>query len=285
MEFSVRKDGLASFSDLDKRFGVRNFVTYDNKIWGNMVDVFTMSDLEKQRILKNDQKIARLLRANTACIMTTPPEDTFIDLTSESLETIRMGNPVAHTSSDDIPFYPVRANAVILTVPNVEIVAAPADCVILVMKQTAWDGMIVMHIGSSQVLQNLAHKVLTYFSAAYPCVNIGTFEVFAFPYLCPRHYIMNGDKAKMLRDFDPEIDKYFIPTELGSNDGFAFWDYSKDKLQKEWGIQEFYESGVCTWEMAEKGNLFSHRYASRKQKAKGTREGRFNVAVSMAVRD
>lgn len=287
-DFIIDKNGLGSFPILETQFGVKNVATVDNSVWGNMNPYYADGEDDKKRIEKNDRKITEMLGAEAVFEMTTPIEDTFIDLTKETIQLLRYKNRKYNSQVEELVFFPLRANAVILTERNIELVAAPADCAIAVCAHPVWKGVIVIHVGGPQVIESLPEKVLTYFSCMYRDVDMKQFQVFVFPYVCSKHYMLDEKDVAEFPKFVPDFGKYLEDDGTGKKRCFAFNRLFRDGLQEKFGIENITETGLCTYEEALEGRLFSHQLADELEEKEGKESeavkkarGNFNVAVAM----
>ncbi len=266
--------------------------TYEGKIWGNMNPFFSTSDKEKDIIKSNDHKLSDYLETKTAFVLTTPPEDTLMNLNIETFSSLSLRNK---PDDSGYKYIPLRANAIIaetiLDNPY-EIIFAPADCAILVIKPLDTNVTIAIHIGSPQTLQGIHLKALKLAKALYPKISWENIESYVTPYICKTHYTISEDSYNLfLKTFRNQqlLAKYTKETThplfKGKRYNIDFMGIVKSELEMQFGITNILESGLCTYEEAEKGNLFSHELAQEmEQKEDNTHtpnkyKGAFNVAV------
>ena len=268
-EFTIRDDGLAFFPELEDSFGVPNAVTYDNDLWGNMNPYHSLSEEDKLRIAKNDRIIAKQMGVDHIMPLTTPPEDTFMHLERDSYEYLRL---MSAKKNDPFTETLLKANAVVVddSIERAfELVIAPADCATLLFVHPEWDGFIFMHVGSPQVIQKLDLKVLSYAQAAYPEMDMSKMKVFVSPYICMDHYSIAPDKFRKEKGDDPlkQAEIIFGKGNVKAGDHGVyrgqriyvnFMATLKNRLKEIFGISDFVESGICNYESAQEGKLFSN---------------------------
>ncbi|MBU0709053.1 laccase domain-containing protein [Patescibacteria group bacterium] len=273
-----QKTGLGSFPELEDKFGVRNYVTYSNNVWGNMNPFFADSREVRDEIAKKDKQIADLLKTKFVGVMTTPPEGTIIQL-SERMRWYL--NYTAKPDDQGYKFVPLEANAVVLTAREAEVVFAPRDCAVMLFVHKNWPGVLCLHLGAPQVIQGLHEHALLFFRGLFPDINVSEFSVFITPYLCSEHYCLNEERADKYVSCIPGIDSYFksVKSDTERNISFNFMGFVQDDLRKKWGICKYVESGMCTYEEASKGNLFS--YTLSKEDEVKYPHGAFNVAIGL----
>lgn len=275
-----KKTGLGHFPKLQNEFGVLNYVTYDNKIWGNLNPKFTKNEKEIKQIESKDRQLADLLGCKFIGAITTPPEPTIIDLDKKTYQYLDFANK---PDKKGYKFVLVHANTIVLTVPKIELVFAPRDCPVLIFVQNGWDGIICMHLGAPQIVQDLHNKTLLFFQALYPEVDISKFEVFITPYISSKNYKISKEKYKLYGDVFPKAKKFLYQRDNGQNEQkdytFDFAELIKKDLKEEWGITQIFESEICTYESAKKGNLFSRTLT--KENEKKFLLGAFNVVISI----
>jgi copper oxidase (laccase) domain-containing protein len=273
--FSIdNKTGLGSFSTLREKLGVANFVTYEGGIWGNMNARFARDKEEHSEIEAKERRLADLIGSKTIFVATTPQEGTLLNLDKV------MGDYLYFVyEPDDVGyrFIPIRANGAILTAPQAGLLFAPADCPIFIFAQEGWDGVVCVHLGSPGVVQGLHNKALLYFQGLFPEVKISQFQIYITPHICPAHYSLKQEKYAAFKRICPAIGEFSSPLG-GGRHSLDFVGLAKKDLEKHWGITSFNETGLCTYEEAKAGNLFS--YTLRKEDENIPR-GSFDVAVSL----
>ncbi|HRI05535.1 MAG TPA: laccase domain-containing protein [Candidatus Dojkabacteria bacterium] len=282
---TISDNGLLTHSFIDS--DIKIVTTYDGKLWGNMNPYYTTLDEEKDQIKKNDHRLSDILGTKTAFVLTTPPEDTIINLSRESFYSLDLRNK---EDEGGYKYIPIRANAIIaerIESNPYEIIFAPADCAILTMKPRGVDIVIAIHIGSPQMLQGIHIKSLNTAKSLYPNINWNNLEVYVTPYICKNHYTISEDTYKLFRNHFRNQDLLTQYTEETVNPNFEgkryridFINIVKTELREHFGISEVVESGFCTYEESLKGNLFSHEL-SQENENDNKYKGAFNVAIKV----
>lgn len=269
--------GLASFTDLDQKFGITNKITYDNRRWGNMNDYFTDSDTGKELIREKDQQLASLVGAKNVAIMSTPPEGTFLHYDNPLHQSLQLGVEPDHQG---YKFYLLRANGVILDVPDIEVLFAPRDCTIMAIVHPAWSGVGLLHLGAPQTIQGVHRHFFTYLNA----LNLFPMDeatVFFTPYICPKHYLINKDRYQTYKQINPNFVNFCHRLDPVQDElyGYDFVGQAKNDLSTHWRISAFIESNVCNYESAQQGNLYS--YTLTKQEKETYPPAGFNAAFKL----
>jgi len=248
--------GLAHFTELHQ-LGVRNVVTYDNAVWGNMNDGFVESSAEKNRIAENDVELARHLEVERVLASKTPVDATITHI-DEATTAYLLRDELFTDQAFRLAL--IHANAIILTEPGVSIVFAPRDCAIVSFVHPRWHGTLLVHIGAHMLMQNLhIHAVGALQSAAG--IELSELTGFITPYICAEHYSIDKAAHQRFIDSHQGIENFVQPFDTGgaTRYGFDFVGYMKDSLQRAFGINTWVESGICTYESAQHGALFSKR--------------------------
>ncbi|MCA9397922.1 laccase domain-containing protein [candidate division WWE3 bacterium] len=270
------KTGLGHFKRLEEFFGVKNAVTFDSKRWGNMSPKYAINDNEKKEISGKDQVLATdYFDTDTLISVSTPLEPSLLHVTKETVKVLDYAN---QRSGDGFLEPIITANIVVLEVPDIEVVFAPADCAILYVVVNGFDGVLAMHIGAPQAVQDTHLKGVAFFRDILQG-DISMAEVFITPHICPRHYLLSAERREHYISISPKVIEYFASQEDDLY-GFDFISLVKEDLNTQFGITTFHESELCTFEEAQNGNLFSHRLSS--QQPDRYQEGRFNVAFSLS---
>lgn len=256
-EFVVdSKTGVAYFPALSEQ-GVQNGVTFDNASWGNMNDGFAGSELDKARIATNDMRLAQYLGVQKVLASRTPIDAgiTHVDPAT-----------AAYLLRDEL--FPeqqfrlalIHANAVILTAPDVEVVFAPRDCAIVSFVHPNWQGTLLVHIGAHMLMQNLhIHAVGALKSVAD--LRLSEVTGYVTPHICAKHYSIDEAAYERFLTYHPGVEKFLERSETGhtARYWFDFVEYMKESLESTFGLNKWVESGICTYESAQQGNLFSKR--------------------------
>lgn len=288
--FSINSNtGLGSFTDLDRKYNIKNYVTYDNSIWGNMNPLFEVSSKRALEIEENDRKLSEIVKVKTSFVLTTPPEDTLMIMNKNSLDYLEAIN-----KSDEYgyKYISIRTNGIIYEKSGLKdrigFIVAPADCAVFIIAHPDWKGLILMHIGFPQVLQQLHLKLLSLFQANYPQIDLSKAEIFITPYINKDNYSISENQfnivkeslsAKILKNYSEykshkvfECNRYFID----------FVGIALKEIKEHFNMSNYKVSNICTYEEASKGNLFSHELTQEKKHLEEEiKEGTFNVVVSV----
>lgn len=250
------KTGLGYFPALSEQ-GVRNAVTFDNAIWGNMNDGFSESEVDKKRIATNDAKLAHYLGVQHVLGSKTP-----IDATITHIDPATAAYLLRDELFPDQQFRLalIHANAIVLTVPDVAIVFAPRDCAIVSFVHPDWQGTLLVHVGAHMLMQNLhMHAV----GALKAVTEIQLSEVTGYitPYICPQHYSIDEAAYQRFLALHQGAEKFLEGVEIDDTTRyrFDFIGYMRASLEAAFGLNKWVESGICTYESAQQGNLFSKR--------------------------
>ena len=268
--------------------GLKNYFTYDNKIWGNMNPIYAKDAENKKRIEHNDKLLADYIGADKVYVMTAPPENTLINPSQEEHVYLQQYYKEKYIN--------IRTNSVIIprNLKNFHVVFAHSDCAIFVLVSKSQ--IVAMHIGAPQVLTGLHFDTLKLLNPE-PATSI---QAFVFPYICKKHYSIktkklmpilqgmqktNPPRARLIKK---HLGKRVIAESTGKNTKTEriYFDFIgltraeiKEFLKATYNTEvTFYETGLCTYEHATKyNNLFS--YTAKKQ---GEQEpGTFNVGFGV----
>jgi hypothetical protein len=283
MRNSYIENGLLRFDTLRKD-PLSIVTTYDNDIWGNMNPYFSTTENEKLKIKEKDQKICKILDCNTTFVLTTPPENTICNLNTASYKLLTEINKENEFGNK---FIPIRANALIFGKQKLRttFVVAPADCPIITITNKQREFIIIIHLGFPQYIQNL-HLDTTNLAAQYFDLE-SDLDIFITPYICSEHYIFREDKyIKSLEKLGSRLENY---SKKVSYDAYKEIGYCLDieKIIKEEILSRYtnatvHDTGICTYEEASKGHLFSHKYVTdQKQIGNDIAEGQFNVLITL----
>jgi len=267
--------------------GAKIAVTYDNAIWGNMNPYYSITEEDKKRIDRSDKKLSKFLGARRSYVFTTPPEDTFIDLTLETSNSLDLNYPV----DNEFQYIQIRANGAVVRRLNSSVgyIFAPADCPILLITFPKKQIFLLMHLGSIQVYQGLHLKLLEY-SRRY---NLDYLDacVFVSPYICKKHYTISEKKYLIYKDCprNKNVISRFLkkanhPIFEGNRYSFDFLGMAINEMKAHFKIRNVYDPNICTYEMTRKGKLFSYEYMQEleaENKPIENYKGCFNVVIKI----
>jgi hypothetical protein len=244
-DFVIDNDrGIGYFKSLWDDFKTPNLVTYDNQIWGNMSKFFSNTDDDIKRVESNNQKLKDILGIEYLLSMTTPLENTFIDINKSVLKSLFFEKDNKH--------FPIHCNAIIVTEKldlNIGVVVAPRDCAVVVLKSKKTAVSIVMHLGFPQVVQGLYKQVMLYFSSLLGREDLSDYRVYIYPYITPKNYKIRDEKVELL-------DKGLTNC-LDVDNGFDFVKVFSDHI-KSYRIEDIVKSGIDTYDAAKNGNMYSY---------------------------
>lgn len=280
------EEGVLKFEEL-KNDKLQIVTTYDNKIWGNMNPYFAKSEEEKGIISKNDARISELLNTQINFVLTTPPENTICNLNDSAYRYLVDTNSKKSVDPNLPKYINVRANSILI--PKKEektsIIIAPADCPVVVITDKKRSFVVVMHLGFPQYIQNLHFDTLE-LAKSYFNLN-QELDIFITPYICSEHYLISSENySRALKQVGFKLEKYSskIYSEIWKDDRFSIdlKNIIHEEISTRLPNSRIIETGVCTYEEAEKGNMFSHKYVTdQKQLGKEIPEGNFNVIVNI----
>lgn len=277
-------NGLLQFKSI-KNSELQIITTFDNSVWGNMNPYYSKTDEDKERINQNDKKLFQYVSAKKAFVFTTPPEDTFIHFEKSSYDYYLQFN------KDE--FINIRANAGIITKQKEKYsyIFAPSDCPILVLQGEDIESLLLIHLGAPQVMQKLHIKIINYFKSVNSIKDFSKFTAYLTPYICKSHYSISEEKYLKYKELLPEeiLEKYlkrdFNKIYQTERYYFDFVGLAKEQMRELFGLTNIIESKYCTYEEAEKGNLFSHELSQEKDESKDPEtdkyKGSYNVIVSI----
>lgn len=277
------EDGLLKFESL-RNDPLQIFTTYDNNIWGNMNPYFSTNENEKLSIKEKDQKICQILNCNTTFVLTTPVENTICNLNTPSYKLLTEINKEDEAGNK---FIPIRANSVIFEKQSnrTSFVVAPADCPVITITNKQREFVIIIHLGFPQYIQNLHSDTIALASNYFNLEK--DIEIFITPHICSKHYLIREDKyRKTLNKIGNKLEQYSekVFSEIYKEDCYSI-DINKiitEEILNRIPNAKTYQTGLCTYEEVEKGNLFSHKYITdQKQLSNVLTEGQFNVVVSI----
>jgi hypothetical protein len=258
--------GIGYFKSLQEDLNTPNLVTYDNKKWGNMNPYFAKDDEERKEIEDKDKKIREMLGIKRSLAMTTPPENTFIEINNSVLKTLFIEDKIS---------IPIRANAVVVSEEldnNYGVVMAPKDCATVVMKSKNSNITAILHIGAPQIMQGLHKQVIRYLETLVS--NLSKYSVYIFPHISAKNYKLSDEKLKIL---DEDLRKY-----LSEDNSFDFIAVFKDYLTETTGISQIVESNIDSYEAAKNGNMYSHTLEKElEEKDKSFEKGAHNVVIKI----
>lgn len=268
--------GLASFPDLEKRFGVRNAVTWETSIWGNMNDGFTTSGEDLKRIKENDQKLAGYLGVRRVLASKTPIDATIScidDATVDYLLRDELFEP------DALKINLISANAVVLTTRGVSVIFAPRDCALVSIVHPSWNGTLLMHIGAHMIFQNLHCNSLLFLQNLLP-YPIAECEGFITPHICAQHYTIDENAYRRFIAHHKNVGE-FLKQSPDERYHFDYIGYMKQELSQRFKLEIWHDSGVCNYESAQRGNLFSKKLTDNNPET--FPKAGFNVGFALAA--
>jgi hypothetical protein len=258
--------GIGYFKSLQEDLNTPNLVTYDNKKWGNMNPYFAKDDEERKEIENKDEKIREMLGIKRNLAMTTPPENTFLEINNSVLKTLFL---------EEKQSIPIRANAVIISEKldnDYGVVMAPKDCAAVVIKSKDSNISAVLHIGAPQIMQGLHKQVIEYLKILDS--SFSNYYVYIFPHISAKNYKLSEEKLKIL---DESLSRY-----LGEDNSFDFIAVLKDYLSENVGISKFVESGIDSYEAAKNGKMYSHTLEKElEEKGRPFKKGAHNVVIKI----
>lgn len=267
--------GLGTFPDL-VALGVANIVTHESKIWGNRQAMYAKNIEEKKFIADKDQEIATRLGAKLILTLTAPIEPTMLDYDQNTHQTILRGIKIEGT---EIPSTLLRAEAVVMRVPEVELEVTPGDCAVVIVTHPHFKGFILAHVGCAQAIQGLLPKTIRlWLSQDTGCVSSQA-EVFITPYICKEHFVHDPDKFTDISTHHAPLKDFLMKDSVDEKLHCDFMGFIKNQLKSEFGITKIYETGLCPFEETEKENLFSH--TRTKQDPEKYPEARFSVSAAL----
>lgn len=156
MQNTYTKDGLLYFSELEND-PIQIVTTYDNSIWGNMNPKFAESEADLKQITEKDIQIQKILYTQLTYGFNMPPEDTLIDLTTNSKQLLE--NSINKDAA--LKYITIKAHAGILYPSGIHsYIFTPRDCPMFFIIPPERKFILVIHLGAAQVVQNLHKKHL-----------------------------------------------------------------------------------------------------------------------------
>jgi len=263
--------GLGYFPMLSK-LKVKNFFTFDNKVWGNMRYTENPSSLTR---LNKAFKLVGIKSKKYICILS--KHDSKVQfLNHRNLQVYGMFNREEEIKGSIEPLRLYIDG--LITKLSFPIVIAPADCVVLVIygkdSKDRKKFIMVLHLGVSGTYLKLHEKALKQAHMYYKFKN-KDLKAFLFPYIHGENYLKTreDDTCNILNK--KEWKKYLI--EVKNKIEVDFGRKIKDDLEK-FDIKCIYDSELDTYEECKKGKLFSHTYL--KEKRLGDTK-RFAIGVSL----
>ena len=269
--------GLGTFPELAAQ-GVANFVTHDCKIWGNRQAMWAKDLEEKKFIADKDQEIAKLLGAKLILTLTTPIEPTLLNYDSATHQTILKS---IVKEKGDIPSTLIRANAIIMRVPEIEVEITPGDCAVILVVHPQFNGFIMAHVGCPQTIQGLLTSTINLWLSQETGLDSSRAEIFITSYICKEHFVHESQTFPNFEMHHAPLKDFLTEDKQNGKMHCDFMGFIKKQLNSEFGITKIYETGLCPYEEAEKGNLFSH--TRTKQDSEKYPEGRFSVSASLKL--
>lgn len=272
-------NGTIYFPRLSDEFGIVNLATYDNAIWGNQSPQFERTKEGIARVAACDDKISDLLGVSEMGIVKCPVENSLLDIRAESLAVLRNGG----YDSSNHNYYPLAVNSVITPLTNLGLIIAPADCAVAVVVHPDTEYYAFIHLGSKEIFTAIYESTLDLMLARTGLKNLAKAEIYLYPYICPQHYEYGTDFVQKMSESVKWMEQYTVdlddPTKADKV-GFDFIGRLKDHVAEKYGLTKVYESGICNFESAQEGKLYSSRL-TRSDKRNYPRSS-FSVAVARA---
>lgn len=265
------KENLGYFPILAK-LKVKNFFTFDNKVWGNMRYTENPSSLGK---LEKAFNIINVKSREYICLISKHNDEIQI-VNERNIEVYKIFNREEEIKGPIEPL--VLYTDGIIAKLSIPIIIALADCIVLVMhgkdKNDNKPFLIILHLGVLGTYLSLYKKALRIAHLYYKFKNINL-RCFLFPYIHGNNYLKEqyDDDLKILNE--NEWRRYLI--ESDNKIQVDFGTKIKDDLKK-LNIKYIYDSELDTYEECKKGKLFSHTYLKEKR-LDDTK--RFAVGVSL----
>lgn len=275
--FQINKEeGLAFFPRLENRFGIRNAVTWDNVIWGNMNDGFASSEEDLRRIKNNDLTLAEHMDVSRVLASKTPIDAT-ISYIDDATADYLLRKELFQTK--ELKTNLISANAVVLTARAVSVVFAPRDCAIVSIVHPSWKGTLLMHIGAHMILQNLHYSSMLLFQKVLP-YSIAECEGFITPHICVKHYTIDENAYRRFIAHHKNVAE-FLKKSHDDRYHFDYIGYMKQELSQKFKLKTWHDSGICNYESAENGNLYSKKLTDRTPES--FPKASFNVAYAIST--
>lgn len=269
MQNTYIKDGLLYFTELEND-PIQILTTYDNSIWGNMNPKFAKSETELNQITAKDIKLQKILNTKVAISFTTPFEDTIIDLDDNSFKYL---NFTEIENKFGIKNLTVRANSGIIypCEGNNSYIFAPRDCPIFFIIPPERQFILAIHLGAPQVVQNLHKKTFRLASELIKESNFKNSKVFITPHISGENYYVNPNKFSVFESLLGSGMKKHVKTKFNEiyqaeRNYFDFVGFVKEEINNQFGITDFIETGICTYESTQTGHLYSYKYLQEVEK-------------------
>lgn len=275
--FQINKEkGLAFFPRLENRFGICNAVTWDNVTWGNMNDGFASSEEDVHRIKINDQKLAEHMHVSRVLASKTPVDAT-ISCIDDAAANYLLRDELF--PSQELKMNMISANAVVLIARGVSVIFAPRDCALVSIVHPSWNGTLLMHIGAHMIFQNLHSNSLLFLQNLlhYP---IAECEGFITPHICAQHYTIDENAYRRFIAHHKNVGE-FLKQSHDERYHFDYIGYMKQELFQKFKLEIWHDSGVCNYESAQRGNLFSKKLTDNNPET--FPKAGFNVGFALAA--
>lgn len=263
------KNGLIYFSEL-KNDLIQIVTTYDNSVWGNMNHKFADSEKELDQITAKYIKLQKILNTKVAISFTTPFEDTIIDLDHNSFEYL---NFTETENEFGIKNLTVRANSGIIYPSNGHnsYIFTPRDCPIFFIIPPERQFILAIHLGAPQVVQSLHKKTFRLASELIKESDFKNSKVFITPHISGDNYYVSPEKYQIYEKLlGSNIKKYvkakFNEIYQAERNYFDFVGFVKEEINNQFGITDFIETGICTYESTQTGYLYSYKYFQEVEK-------------------
>lgn len=265
------ENGLLHFTEL-KKDDLQIVTTYDNSVWGNMSLAFAESESEKKTIIEKEAKFQKTLGTKVFVNFTTPQEDTIIDLDDRSLQYL---NFIEKENEFGIKNISVRANSGIIYPSSIQnsYCFATRDCAIFFFVPPEREFVLAMHLGAIQVAQKLHTKTFRLANDLIKRSNFRNSKVYITPYISGENYYVSNEKFSIYKymlgdDIKNYVKIKYNPIYQSEKYYFNFVDFVKRDINDQFGITDFIETGICTYESTQNGFLYSYKYVQEVQKRK-----------------
>lgn len=268
MQNTYTKDGLLYFSELEND-PIQIVTTYDNSVWGNMNPKFATTPGEYEIITQKDIRIQKILGTQLAYGFTIPPEDTLIDLDANSTQLLEN-----NIDADSLfKYIAIKANAGILYPSNgvKSYIFAPRDCPIFFIIPPEREFILAIHLGAPQIVQNIHNKIFRLANELIGNCDFKNSKVFITPHISGEHYYVSDEKFLMYKNIvGNEVSKFtkqkFNEIYRAERNYIDFAGFVKEDINRKFGITDFIDTGICTYESTQTGHLYSYKYLQEVEK-------------------
>lgn len=152
-------------------------------------------------------------------------------------------------------------------------IIAPRDCAVAVVVPKDYEFILMIHMGANQLATGIHHKTIKLLENRYKDIELKGSTVYITPYISQRNFFLNPQKYELYKSLLGEsIDKYIKEgfTNVFNNQAyyFDFISMFKDQMKESYGITNFVDSNIDTFEATQSGFLFSYKYVQELKKRK-----------------